>query len=460
MNIVKINIGNAAIAFAVFLIIFSSFEELLYRLFGVSGLQYVIAKSFSEFICYVFLIIILLVRVKDGSLFRYKLNKFDIYILLFIFFAFLSTIINGGSIVGAVINLKTLIRYLSIYYVIVLSYGLYKDEYVIKMISVVVVVGFFQTFLVALQAYYGETFMEKYFYQQVAIVNISGVEVVKDIIEKKIGAVVGSFGKPAPMAYYMLIPISVISIKMLSAKKSYNIKYALIYVLFLMVVFMSYKRGAFVLGLMVPMIVSLQMKSVGIKYYYLLGALFALFLLLFTFDNAEMIMYQNAKDVFVTPVESISMMLNGEYWVKSIENSRGWFALNITSDIIENVRLLGYGADEDNARLVMSNENEQLSKLMHYNAFNDVYWVAMLSYYGPIGLSLFFLAIRYVYQNAKIITFSESLLYRNIGRVMCLMILVSVFAAFIERVYQFRSFAICFWAINGVIASKVYKIKQ
>ncbi len=86
MNIVKINIGNAAIAFAVFLIIFSSFEELLYRLFGVSGLQYVIAKSFSEFICYVFLIIILLVRVKDGSLFRYKLNKFDIYIYCFLYF--------------------------------------------------------------------------------------------------------------------------------------------------------------------------------------------------------------------------------------------------------------------------------------------------------------------------------------------------------------------------------------
>ena len=96
-------------------------EEAILGRVALSTTQYVVAKAVAEIFLYGILLLVLLARLAQGNLQRYRPTLFDYCLLLFVIAAAVSTVANKGSILQGALNVRTMLRYVSVYYIIVLS---------------------------------------------------------------------------------------------------------------------------------------------------------------------------------------------------------------------------------------------------------------------------------------------------------------------------------------------------
>jgi len=159
------------------------------------------------------------------------------------------------------------------------------------------------------------------------------------------------------------------------------------------------------------------------------------------------------KEVAVSPLESLGQLLSEQY-LEHAQVSRLWILRDVGSEVVKGAGLVGFGPDEEHAKeQVQVAGGAGLARLVAYKAFEDVYWVALLAYYGFLGLALFAAVLWKLAASARALlraAVDEAEL--ALGAAALALVLVVVPLSFLVRTFEFRAFAFDFWLVAGVVA--------
>jgi hypothetical protein len=123
--------------------------------------------------------------------------------------------------------------------------------------------------------------------------------------------------------------------------------------------------------------------------------------------------------------------------------------------VIFNKPFLGYGADQISAidRLNAS-KISFLTKVWTTEGFKDVYWVAILVFYGLSGLiSMVWMFWRLYYCSRMIYKVSNEQITKEISLSVNYIIIVTSFLLFFNRTIEFRIYGFYFWFLSGLMFS-------
>ncbi|NVK20925.1 MAG: hypothetical protein HWD86_00250 [Kangiellaceae bacterium] len=442
------------------LILLFSFEEMLYGRLLNGELSYILAKTFSELLVYGILFLVVVAKCLDKSISNFRVTKADFCILFFLMLVFISTLINNGDLFKALINLRAMMRYIAFYYIIVLLQWTPTSrqlDILIKVLSLIVItqVGF-----TLLQHVLGEEFRDRFFAPPVIKAELTEIQSLVNNLETKIGVGYGSFGRPAALAFFLFI-CAIIFFVYGSCYKNKSISMYLMYFLCLIGIFYTYKRGPLLLTLSIPII---WWWFVGHRFrVMLLGAIMLSGVIaLMMVSNLSSIEYVKAKEVSLSPIQSLMQLLSIEYWQNTSSGSRGWFIMEVGKEAITSFKPLGYGADVNNAQSILAAKGGAFGKLVGWNAFEDVFVIASLIYYGPLGLLVLTLFLILIYRRSIFFlkqTSNNNVLVQSF-RIACFLLPL---ALFMERALELRAFSFIFWTLAGVsIASSIksYSINE
>ena len=168
--------------------------------------------------------------------------------------------------------------------------------------------------------------------------------------------------------------------------------------------------------------------------------------------------YINPRKAKVGLVGNVTGVFSGSY-VRVAQKQRLGALIGNVPTVLVNKPILGYGADQNTTidRLNMS-QRSFLLKILSKNGFKDVYWVAILCFYGILGLSFFalifyrlFRAALNLYKNSVSTSLTSSRLTQQIAIIMLCLVAVTVFLLFFNRTLEFRGYGFYFWLCAGLM---------
>ena len=128
--------------------------------------------------------------------------------------------------------------------------------------------------------------------------------------------------------------------------------------------------------------------------------------------------------------------------------------LEVGREIVTSVPPLGFGPDETHAKLaILESARVPLQRLIAYKAFEDVYWVALLAYYGFAGTALFAWVLWKLFVAALRVLRAGDPDQRALAAALAALLLVTVPLTFVVRTFEFRAFAFGFWMLAGLVAA-------
>jgi hypothetical protein len=172
--------------------------------------------------------------------------------------------------------------------------------------------------------------------------------------------------------------------------------------------------------------------------------------------------YYNPKGKYTSPIENVTNVFSQSYVEHNLEHSRGWIITEVGLPVLQSLKFFGYGpsGDESLGRMVKENVAGTMP-FQNLGIINDVYWVALLSYYGFVGIIFFVLILIKIFKASMIVyQNSPSTIYSMVGLSMAVMVLLAIPYTFILRTFAFRPFAFYFWLFAGIVAAEYRRIKN
>lgn len=426
------------------------FEEALYGRLALGTAPYLIAKTSSEALLYLVLVLVVLQRMLRGDLLKYRPTTFDVCVAAFLVLAAVSTRMNSGSLFQGLLNVRTMLRYLSIYYIIVLWGWVPTDQQILRFVKLLVSIAIVQVVFIVLQHVAGDAFRDHYFSPPQVEVEVSGMSKIIGTSETKLGSGYGTMGKTALAAFFLHLVAVTAAAVALSGRTTKNAGWWFAYIIMLMGIYFTYKRAALLLTAASPFLVAWIMgrKKFALRYLFIwLVAAPALVLLLYMIQPSD---YVKEKKEEISPAESISQLLSDDYWAIAATKTRGWMIMEVGRQALVSFKPVGYGADEEHAKGVLAAKGGEFSKLVGWGAFDDVYIIAGLVYYGPVGVGLLLLAFHDVYRRGRHLAHAEHPGFRIAGASIAALLFVVLLSVFISRVLEFRAFAFSLWVLAGI----------
>lgn len=446
----------------ILLLVVFAFEEFVYGRLPIGSTVYILAKSLSELLLYLVFALVLAARMLDGQLLRYRPTLFDMTLVLFLCVALWSTFYNEGRMLNGLLNLRTMLRYVTVYYLIVLSGWVASEKQIQRLIRVIILLALIQAALSVVQHFMGDKFITDYFGTFRLEGELDNVQLQIAGMGKKMGAAVGTFGKPAAMAFFMVLAATFASALALEVPGKVRLRWGVVYLCIVVGILMSYKRGELLLALMAPVVVAWFLRHWKFIRLSLLAAPFALLLVVATVvvDLQSSSGYVNEKKELVSPVQSFTQLFTAEYWQKTTSASRGWMIGVVGREVLSSFKLAGYGADEDKARAILAAKGGAFGKLTEWHAFDDVYIIATLTYYGPLGLGIFLFGFIEIFAAGKFVLKHSPPKTRLTGAVVCATLLMMFLGAFLERLLELRAFTFSFWVLAAMVVMNRRWVKQ
>ena len=430
------------------------FEETLYAWLPIGPTAYLVAKIWTELLLYGLFLLILGFRIYHHDGRHNVLSTFDILLLAFIALGIASTVLNHGSLVAGGLNIRTMLRYVAVYYIIVLTFHPDMKSLGATVPRIIVTVALIQSLLAVMQHFAGDAFTVRYFAPLDLCKGAMGLMKLPHGGSYKLGAAIGTFGKPAAMGFFLLIAAVFAYVQSLHHHGRARLRWMLAYLIILTGILLTYKRGSLLLGLSVPVLVPwlagyrrLVLKNVSAGL-----AVVAIVIGFFVYSGSS-VAHQKTREVRVSPVASLMMLTTAEYWTISTRKSRGWVVLEVGGQALSSFRPIGYGADVTNAQTQLSKVGGEFAKLVGWGALDDVYVVATLVYFGPVGLILILLCFRFIYRRARWLSRSDNSTYEILGLSVCAVLIIAFLGSFLERTLELRAFAFCIWVLAGLVVA-------
>jgi len=442
------------------LVILFAFEEFIYGRLSMGGVEYLLAKTSSELLLYMLLSLIVMWRMQNDTLYRYRPTPFDFMLLVFIILALVSTLYNGGSLTQGLLNLRTMLRYVAIYYIIVLSAWHVTEWQIRQFLKVILVVVLIQVGVCVVQNIAGDDFTNRYFSAVKSDAEVGYVVITLNSMEQKLGAAIGTFGKTPSLSLFLLTAgVVALSCFILGDVKERQ-KWFAVYLLVCLGIFLTYKRGPLLLAISAPLLVAWISGHKRLVKRYLIYAVLLLPLLVVALLLSRPTEFVKEKEIEISPLQSISQLFTEEYWNRTNASARGWVIMEVGSEMIYPFKPIGYGADEERAKALLAKKGGSFAKLVGWGALDDVYVIAALVYYGPLGVGLLLLGFYYIYRQAKFLAKHAVGHYQIIGVSFSALLILTFLASFMVRTLEFRAFAFCLWVFAGIVVTLSTRYRQ
>lgn len=435
-----------------FLVAYLPFEEIILKYAPIPDRIYVYSRFFGEFLIYTtFFLLLIRKLIRQEKLRR---TPMDGYLAAFLLIVAISLLVNRPPLVGSLANLRALLRYTVLYYLVV-NLELEEDQ-VRKIIHMILVIGIFQLLIGAMQLAMGAK-INSILLPRATDIELGGYSrgFILLIRGREGGSIFGTLGDTLFFALYMAIVLGVYlgQIEKLRLKE----------VVFISLIFIginySYTR-AVVFGFFLALFIFYRIKfgrsrTAALLFMFSLIGLSGLILLI----NSSYLQRE-----FISPLkqkQTIFQNLSGVFTIEYFEIAqfqRLGTLTGIPPIVLSDSPLLGYGPDEIttierlNANLPRFNLPLFKRDSFTTKGFEDVYWVALLAYYGILGLGLivlifhrFYVSFLYIYKR------TQSQLTRNMAITAACLVGLGAFLLFFYRVLEFRSFSFYFWLIPAMV---------
>lgn len=427
-----------------FLTGYFAFEEFVLKFLPVSDSVYSYFRFLGEIFIY----------VAFGKLVLHKLYKgipfvktpLDFPIIGFYFVVFLSIVINRSPLVGSLYNIRPLARYIVLFYLIVNS-PLSKQR-IDTLIRLILCIGVVQIGIGMIQWFGGPTLYDMFLPRE-STLEVAGFTKEFRLLEigREIGSIYGTLGDTVIYGVFMIVVLVIF----LSRVKRLEYLNLLTIGILLMFIARSYSRAA-TFSALLACVVWYFFQYGWKKTVRLSLAVLLIFGILLAIVNPFELEYINPRKARVGLVGNVTGVFSGSY-VKVAQKQRLGAILGNVPTVIANKPILGYGADQ-NTTIDRLNKSKRsfLFKVLSKKGFKDVYWVAILCFYGVLGLGLFaFIFFRLFIASLRIYKQTANRITKEMALVMLCLVAVTVFLLFFNRTLEFRGYGFYFWMCAGIM---------
>ena len=439
-----------------FLTGYVAFEEFVLKFLPVSDTVYSYLRFLGEMLIY----------VAFGKLVIHKLYKgipfvktaIDLPIIGFYSVVLLSIVVNGSPLMGSLYNIRPMARYIVLFYLVANSS--LSERKITTFLRIILGIGIFQLAAGLIQWVGGPAAFD-FFLPRPSTIGIAGFTKEYRLLEigREIGSIYGTLGDTVIYGIFMIL-VLIVYLSRVRQLEYLNLLGAAILFFFIA---RSYSRAATFSALLAG----------GAWYYFhygwkktlRLGVAMALtFGLLLAVVNPFNLEYINPRKARVGLVGNVTGVFSGSY-VRIAQKQRLGALIGNVPTVLVNKPLLGYGADQNTTieKLNMS-KRSFLLKVLSKSGFKDVYWVAILCFYGLLGLGFFALIFYQLFRAAfnlykrSVSTSSvisagvaASRLSQRIAIIMLCLVAVTVFLLFFNRTLEYRGYGFYFWLCAGLM---------
>lgn len=434
-----------------FLAAYMPLETFVLTYLPVSDQVYLGAQLFGELLIYSTLAVLLVRRLLENSTF--VRTPLDRVLLALILVALLSILINKAPIAGSLTNLRSLLRYVALYY-LVINLGL-KPEQGRLLIAVIVVSGVAQL-IVGVFQWGTNGANNELFLPRMTETEIAGQSRQFRLLTRgrEIGSVFGTLGDTL---YYGLFILVFLTVYLGRVGERIRFRHFAISAAAVAAVGLSYSRAS-LFGLVLVLVVFLGVRN-GFRWLYLVILLTLPVFALGVITAVASI--TGTEQEYVNPVkgqQTIGQNIAGVFssgYLEVAQKQRLGSLLGTAPTALANRPFFGYGPDEETTidRLNESRPSYLFARLSK-RGFEDVYWVALLAYYGLAGVLAVIWLFLALFRSAKSIRewSSEGITKGVAMSVMCTALLTP-FLMFFYRLLEFRVYSFYFWLLAATMYS-------
>jgi hypothetical protein len=441
-----------------FLVVYMPLESFIIKFTPGPEQVYLAAQLGSEALVYALFAVVLLKRILAGKPIRH--TPIDFLLILFAAGAVLSILLNGASPWASLSNLRPMLRFVLLYYVVInLDFS---EAQVNNLLWAILIGGAIQILLGVVQRLGGAP-VKALFIPRASTLDLLGKSrnFVLLTSGRELGSVFGTLGDTLHFGIF----ISIVLIVYLSRIKNLTWVNLLVISALMGGVALSYARGVFFAALVIiviwyavfyrPVYIPI-LAGTGLALLIVIGGL------VLYGSTAATEQYYNPRQTETTAARNLLSIFSQSY-LERARNQRLGAVIFVPPVVLREKPVFGYGPDTLLAIEKLSEtELPVVYRALKESIFEDVYWVALLTYYGSFGLFTFigiFLAVA-VTAWKKHLDRAASPTSRALGRMAFLMVVNAVFILFFYRALEFRVFGFYLWFLAGIAISDTFTRRQ
>lgn len=431
-----------------FLAAFMPFESFLLKFIPGSDQVQLIASFASELIIYLTLAVVLLRRLVSKK--SFKRTPLDIPLFCFALAAFTSLLLydlQADTWFGATVNIRAVLRYIALFYIVVnirltgkqIS-GLFNLILIIAGINLII--GFAQRFI-------GEPFYS-FFAPDAINADIAGQSRGFILVRRgrEIGAIYGALSDTLFFGLFLVISWIVY----LSRAKRITLGIIAAFIIVVTAVGFSYSRIAL-----------LTIPLVAFIFYYwrygtartvllsVIGITVLAWAAIFLIEPSEN--FVNARHEQRSVIEDLAGVFTIDYLTTALYHQRLGHLIGTIPTILMNRPILGYGPNQEATVEQLNNSSPSFLYFgLNAKGFEDVYWMALLAYYGLIGTAAIIAVLVITYRKARAL-FQASIdaVQQSVALVAMALVVVTTLLLFLNQVLEFRVYGFYFWLLVGLM---------
>lgn len=428
---------TAAYRIVLGLVFYLPLEDFLLKWLPVSDFVYLALRQAPDLLVLVAVGLVVAARVAEGGRIRIVGHGADAMLLLFVLIAAASTSLNEASPLAALLNLKALLRYVLVVYVLVnVPIG---ERRLQRVIGVAVAAVAIQAAVAGLQAGFGQEVVS-FFLPPSTDVTVGGLHLeFAATWEAGRGRVFGTMGQTVAFAGFMVVGLSV----WLATRHEHPLRYWIGILVFVALLYLSGSRASLITGIGLVFGYEAIRGNVGLKTTLgVLGAGVVAGIVALTSVNLGQ---TELGEIFTERYLDVAM------------NQRLGVVLLVIPEFVSRLDLhqvlLGMSGDPVIlADFLADMFRAPRALLREATLLEDVYWGALMAYYGVVGFGCiaYFLvtAIRRVMRIRSDGSLSESA--GQMATVALLLLLASVPLNLVGKSLEVRQFAFYMWTSVGL----------
>lgn len=441
--------GRAALAVLLFGVVYLPLEEFLLKWVPGGSLGYAVLRLAFEGLLYTAVAALAAARLVRGL--RLRATPIDVPLFAFLALALGSLFLSDGSRLAGLLNLRVLVRYVAVFYLAAwLEPGAAERR---RILVLVLVSAALQGALGLLQHFQGGA--SAFWLPRADPIEVAGIEHTFAALDGglELGAVVGTTDHSVGFALFLLVAGTLAGALLLTDALRARWLLGGLIALFSAGIVFSYVRSClFALGLTLLCLAWLERRGAPLRRLVpaalvLLPLVTALGLVAGGGAGGGFV---REKETRVSPLASVQSLFTSEY-LQPAEGSRLWVLRDVGGEIARSAGWLGFGPDLENAkRQLLESGGASLHRLIAYRAFEDVYWVALLAYYGFLGLALVLVLLARLVPAALRVRREGDALERASAGTLLALLCVIVPLTFLSPTFDLRTFAFYFWLLAGL----------
>jgi len=435
---------TATLRIVYFLVVYLPLEDFLLKWLPVPYPIYLGLRQVSDVLVLVAVGVTLGTRLRSTRRFRIIGRGADLCLLSFVILALGTVVAREGNVLYTVLNLKALLRYVLLVYVL-LNLRVERTEVYTFLRLIYVSLGI--QLVVSLIQLVGPVSVDQFFFPRVRVTEVAGVQFKSTAIrEAEKGYIFGTMTNTISYGGFLLVGLATYVTRYIRDRRT--LSYWGTVAVFLFLAYMSGSRA----------VTFAVILLVGVDYY--LGGETGRFLKVgtLTFLSLSLLLFLsgiNLMDLHIFEVFS------AEYLRVAMTQRLG-ILLEVVPQFLSELRLVDvlFGLSPDRSILNrFVTEMTEIPAVLTGNVavIEDVYWVALPVYYGLVGLALFggFLLLIFG-QLYRIARWGKELLERRLARIALLLLVVAIPLNLIGQYFETRQFSFYLWLMVGVCLSYSY----